>query len=216
MNNVTGYNPSVVINALNHIQEAYNALIRAIGHRMQNEIVNGMADIWASKNAQEHFARYQENNNQILQGSDNTFANIFASMNSAASAWAAVSHESFDTVSFTADPKRIDVSNIADNKNGERGMVVESAPEVIGKLPGIREDAASALSNAVATVQNCGFLDAFGAQKASLVESLNSIKKTIDDFVGNMTATMNAELNAAKEETEETKARIAQAFAGAK
>ena len=78
LSNLTGFNPGVVQTSISGVKSAYNNLIEQIGTRMQNEFINGMAEMWACDEAVDFFNNVVKDNiDRLIPAREfNTFLNI--------------------------------------------------------------------------------------------------------------------------------------------
>ena len=105
---MTGYNPEEVAASIRSIISAYEELISIIGDRLQNDIVNGMADKWACPKAQEFFNdAFKPDVDTLISNVNVVFASVVDAMNSAAQAWATDNGDVFSPVGFTQINKTI-------------------------------------------------------------------------------------------------------------
>lgn len=189
---MTGFNPDVVTTSINGVKNAYESLIGALGDNMQNDFVNGMSTVWACNEAIAFFRdAFKPTIDQLIVDSNTIFSSVVSSMNSAASNWAAQTQSSWSGITLSTIDKKIDISGIHENINGDRGIDTVEAQNVSNKLPMIAESAKNALTSAQNAVQSCGFLG--GTQASTLAQSLTTIKNNIDSATQSITsATKNA------------------------
>ena len=194
-----------------NVKKAYEELIGVLGDRMQTEFVGGMQDKWACNQAQKFFTNaFKPAIDNVIQSSNSTFESVVSSMNSAGQAWASQTESSYSPQSFSPLTKTIDASVIMENIGGVRGIDKDSASTVAAKLPGLAQEANSALSSAQAAVQNSGFIG--GSQQANLVNSLGEIKTKIDEVVNNITNETKTAVEQTIEAYGDTEGRVSQAF----
>ena len=208
---MTGFDPEIVNQAIGNVKKAYEELIGVLGDRMQTEFVGGMQDKWACNQAQKFFTNaFKPAIDNVIQSSNSTFESVVSSMNSAGQSWASQTESSYSPQSFSPLTKTIDASVIMENIGGVRGIDKDSASTVAAKLPGLAQEANSALSSAQAAVQNSGFIG--GSQQANLVNSLGEIKTKIDEVVNNITNETKTAVEQTIEAYGDTEGRVSQAF----
>jgi len=210
---LTGFDPSVVNSSLNAINSAYENLIGALGNDIQQQFIGGMADKWACNDAIRFFNEiFKPEIDRLIAGTNDTFQSVFASMNSAAQAWANNTESSYSPVSFSAISVTMNVGGIVENIGGVRGIDVDQANIVAGKLPTIAETAKSALTAAQQAVQNCGFIG--GNQASNLIGKLGEIKQKIDGVTETITIASKEAIAATVTKYADTEGKVSRAFAG--
>ena len=198
LSNLTGFNPSVVQTSINGVKTAYNNLIEQIGTRMQNEFINGMAEMWACDEAVDFFTNVVKDNiDRLIPAVNTTFETIVGTMDNQARMWAENTGNASVYVStqFEQNPKTsVDVSCIQNaTATGERGIDVENYGTVVNKLPDIYEQAKSAAQAAQQAVSDCGFLG--GDQPTTLYNSLEKVKNSIDSAISTITQLLQTNIN---------------------
>ena len=131
LSNLTGFNPGVVQTSISGVKSAYNNLIEQIGTRMQNEFINGMAEMWACDEAVDFFNNVVKDNiDRLIPAVNATFESIVRVMDDQARIWAENTGNASVYVStqFEQNPKTsVDVSCIQNaTATGERGIDVEN------------------------------------------------------------------------------------------
>ena len=208
---LTGFNPDEVTSSLNSVKNAYEELIKALGDDMQREFVGGMADKWACKQAQEFFSTaFKPAIDSLITSSNKIFESVVESMNTAAQGWAADTGYQYAKVAFSVQNKTIDVGNIQENIGGVRGIDLQSASTVAGKLSTIASSANQALSKAQSAVQNCGFIG--GNQAPNLIASLGTIKTKISQAAEELTNQTKEAINQTVQAYTDTEGKVSQAF----
>lgn len=198
LSNLTGFNPGVVQTSINGVKSAYNNLIEQIGTRMQNEFINGMAEMWACDEAVDFFNNVVKDNiDRLIPAVNATFESIVRVMDDQARIWAGETGNSSVYVStqFEQNPKTsVDVTNIKNaTATGERGIDVDNYGEVVNKLPNIYEEAKNAAQAAQQAVSDCGFLG--GDQATTLYNSLERVKNSIDSAISTITQLLQTNIN---------------------
>lgn len=192
---MTGFDPQLVSESINKVESAYGELMQAMGTQMQSEFVDAMVNYWACAEAQAFFNNsFKPVVDELLNGSFAIFESVVNAMNSAAQIWSMQTGAQWVSKTFGGVRKSIDTSNIKENINGVRGVDEVNANATADKLATIAANVESALSNAQAAVQNCGFVGA--DMEAQLINSLQTIKNNVN--------------NATQELTSSTKTAIAQ------
>ena len=210
---LTGFDPQLVSTSINGVTSAYEDLIRALTTEMQNKFVDGMADKWACKDAQDFFTnKFKPAIDSLVKQTTTIFESVADAMNSAARNWAADTETEYSTVAFTPNNTQIDVGNIQENIGGTRGVDVESTPGVVASLSQITSSASAALEKATSAVQNCGFVG--GSQEANLVSSLSSIKTNLESTTTEMTGAVKSAIDQTVAQYGDTKGKIEAAFTG--
>ena len=208
---MTGFDPSIVNSSIGSVKSAYQELITALGDKMQNQFVAGMADKWACNQAQQFFTNaFKPAIDSLISSSNVTFESVVSSMNSAGMAWAEQTDSSYSPQSFSMINKNIDASVIRENVGGIRGIDLDAANAVAAKLPAIAESAKSALTQAQNAVQNSGFIG--GSQQANLVNSLGVIKSKIDTATEEITSETKNAIDATVANYSNTEGKISEAF----
>ena len=208
---MTGFDPEVVNQSIGNVKSAYEALIQAIGDKMQSDFVGGMQDKWACTQAQKFFNNaFKPAIDSVIQNSNTTFESVVSSMNSAGQAWATQTESSYSPQSFNALNKNIDSSVIMENIGGVRGIDKDAASAVASKLPAIANEAIQALTSAQQAVQNSGFVG--GSQQANLVNSLGQIKSKISEIVESITNETKQAVDQTVEVYGDTEGKISEAF----
>lgn len=198
LSNLTGFNPGVVQTSISGVKTAYNNLIEQIGNRMQNEFINGMAEMWACDEAVDFFTNVVKDNiDRLIPAVNATFESIVRVMDDQARIWAENTGNASVYVStqFEQNPKTsVDVSNIQNaTATGERGIDVDNYGPVVKKLPDIYEQAKSAAQAAQQAVSNCGFLG--GDQAETLYNSLERVKNSIDSAIATITQLLQTNID---------------------
>ena len=213
MNGLTGYNPDEVSASLNSIKGAYDELLAVLGERMQNEIVNAMADKWACTNAQNFFNdAFKPAIDGLITSVNTTFESVVQSMNDAASRWASEAGEAFSAVPFSPVNKTMDTSCILENISGIRGIDLDQASQVAAKLPVLAAEAENAVSKASNAVDTCGFVG--GNQASNLKASLETIRSNISNATNEITTETKNAFESTISSYGNTEGQISQAFAG--
>jgi hypothetical protein len=208
---LTGFDPSVVTASINSVKAAYEELIKALGDDMQNQFVGGMQDKWACNDAKNFFANaFKPAIDSLISSSNTIFESVVASMNSAGNAWASQTESTYSGPTFASRTKTMDISGIQENIGGVRGIDLESANTVAGKLSTIATDAQSALTNAQTAVSNCGFMG--GNQANNLINSLGTIKTKIDNATTEITSQSKTAISNTVDRYSNTEGKVSQAF----
>ena len=208
---LVGFNPDLVVNSINNVQNAYNELIQAIGTDMQSQFVNGMQDKWASNNAQKFFGDVKNAVDALINESNNIFESIVDSMNSAANEWAKETGSAWSIKQFSRIEKKLDISGIQENINGVRGADPEVA-SIAAKLPNICNSAVSALSNAQSAVQNCGFVG--GNQESQIIGSLKLIRNHLEESFNEISSACQMAIEHEVNNINDLNSKVSDAFGG--
>lgn len=211
-NGLTGFDPEQVRTSINKVINSYNDLMDQIGERMQKDFVNGMADKWACKQAQNFFESFKNTTDSLIAGANQTFESVVKSMNDSAIAWANSTDSSYSPVQFTIRQITMNISNIMENINGVRGIDLQSSDSVSSKLALIKNDASSSLQNAKNAVTDCGFVG--GGQETNLIAALDSIRKNIDSAITNLTEQSKKAIDDTKATYGDVEGKVSQAFQG--
>ena len=180
----TGTNNDRIVSKLNQIQTSYESLMQALHDRTQTEFIDQMAEEWACRYAQEFF-----NNSvkpvfdEMLDGSYKTYQNIVETIDAWATNWATQTGSDWSKISFNGELKNVNVDNIKENINGDRGIKEAEANETAESLVKIEADVNSAVSDAENAVHDCGFLDPSGNMETNLINSLNKIKSKFEEAI---------------------------------
>jgi hypothetical protein len=210
---LTGFDPSLVTNSIGKVKSAYSDLIAVLGNEMQDKFVSGMQDKWACTQAQTFFTDdLKPAIDQLISDSTNTFESVVNAMDSAAANWATSTDTSYTKVGFSAITKTINVDSIVENINGVRGIDVAEAGTVAALLPGIAENAKSALSSAQNAVEGCGFVN--GSQEESLVNSLATISNSIDSAFSSITTQVKSAIDNTVSVYSDLEGKVSAAFSG--
>jgi len=210
---LTGFDPQLVSTSINKVINSYNELIEQIGNKMQSDFVNGMADKWACKQAQDFFnLSFKPTVDQLIKGANQTFQSVVEAMNSAANAWANSTDSNYSPVSFVVNKVEMNVENIMENINGVRGIDLQLAGSVSAKLFNINANAKVALQNAKNAVQGCGFIG--GGQEDNLINSLEKIKQNIDNSFTTITDQTKKAIDDTLTTYSDVEGKVSQAFQG--
>ena len=191
---MTGFNPTLVAQSINSVNEAYNTLMQALYTKTQTEFVNEMGEAWACSNAQTYFNNvFKPGVDQLLNEAYYNFNVTVNVMNAEAARWAQAVDFGWSNVAFAGERKELDVSCIKENINDERGIIETTANGAVDKLPAIASASEEALDSARAAVENCGFLDPGEAQVQALINALTALKaSTAQVITESTTAARNA------------------------
>ena len=210
---LTGFDPSIVQNSMNNFISAANDVMNVLCNKFQSQFVNKMAELWACKNAQDYFTNgVKPAMDNLTKDVDKILTSVVKSMKDAGNNWATRTGSTFSAPMYTSNRKDLDVSNIKENIGGVRGIDLSSATTASGVLSQISGAAEAALSKAVASVQNCGFIG--GESAANLLASLNKIKTNINTTFANCNSQLKTAITKTVNSYEDTEGKIAQAFAG--
>lgn len=208
---MTGFDPSVVNQSIGAVNAAYENLMYALGDQMQNQFVGGLADKWACNSAVNFFnTAFKPAVDELLKSANMVFESVVSSMNSAAQAWAQQTESSYAAKPFSAITKTIDVSGIQENIGGIRGIDLDTATTVAGKLPAIASSATEALTKAQQAVQNCGFVG--GNQAGNLIASLGVIKDKISNATETITTQTKSAIDTTIQQYGDLEGKVSQAF----
>ena len=172
---LTGFNPELVNQSVNGVKNAYDGLISQIGDRVQVEFVNGLADKWACREAQDFFnIRFKSVIDDLIRKINSTFQSVIETMNFAAQKWAMTTGAQYMNVPFNPRMVTLDTSGIMENINGVRGIDFNAASSVLNSLQVISSSISEYLQSAITAVNNSGFIG--GSQEEQLIGSLTGIK----------------------------------------
>ncbi|MDD6223579.1 MAG: hypothetical protein PUB18_01080 [bacterium] len=209
---LTGFDPQIVTQSINSVKSSYDNLIKALGDDMQQQFIGGMADKWACTQAQTFFnTAFKPAVDQLISNSNKIFESVVSAMNSAAQAWASATDSSFSPSPFSGISKTMDTSVIQENIGGVRGIDLNEALTVAGKLSTIVESAKSALSSAQSAVDQCGFMG--GDQASNLINSLATIKNKIDDAAQSIATETKTAIDTTVQNYSNTEGKVSEAFA---
>ena len=210
---LTGFDPSIVNQSISAVKTAYESLIQALGNDMQTKFIGGMANKWASPEAQNFFnSSFKPAIDSLITNSNTTFESVVNAMNEGAQRWASQTQAQYASQSFSMISKNMDTSPILENIGGVRGCDTVAANDVAAQLPTIAESAKSALTAAQQAVQNCGFVG--GNQASNLISSLGQIKNNIDTAVTDITTQTKNAITTTTENYKTIEGQISSAFAG--
>lgn len=208
----TGFNPDVVNNAINNVKNSYNALMNALHDEIQNSFVGGMESTWACNQAKKFFAEFKPVTDQIIKFCDQRFLKAHESMKSAGKAWAQLTDTSYDAPTFQTLNAEIKIDGIQENINGNRGIIEESARNIIAKLPTIFNNANDALTSAQNAVRECGFLDQYGLQSEELIAAFGTIKNQISKLAEELTTSTDKAIKETLEVYGELTQKVKEAY----
>ncbi len=210
---MTGFDPALVSNSINSVNNSYNELMRALVNDTQNKFVNPMAMYWACNSAQKFFNdAFLSAMTELTNGVNVTFESVVTTMNEAANAWAQQTETSYSPISFSANPSKIDVSGVQENINGIRGVDKANATSTVAVLSTIEASVDSALDSAKQAVANCGFVG--DAQAESLISSLEKIRTNISTATKELTSAVNSAIENTVSAYGDLAGKISEAFTG--
>lgn len=210
---MTGFDPMLVTNSINSVNNAYNELMRALINDIQNKFVNPMSMYWACNSAQKFFTEALEPSIASQANGVNTiFESVVNSMNDAARAWASQTETTYSPVNFNANMTKIDVSGVQENINGVRGIDKANATTTVGALSAVESSINSALDNAKNAVSNCGFVG--DSQAESLIGSLERIKTNVAATTKELTSAVNSAIENTVASYGDTAGKVSEAFNG--
>ena len=210
-NGFTGFDPALVNGSMSRVEDAYSQLMAALKTKMQGDFVNSMSENWACNQAQTFFTgSFKPSIDSLLNGSYTTFQSVISSMNSAASNWATQTGTSWSGRSFKGSKETIDVSSIKENINGVRGVNETEANNTAGKLSTIASEAESALTQAQAAVNSCGFVGR--SQEENLINSLQVIKNNINTSTTELTEATKKAINTTVDNYGSLATKVEEAF----
>lgn len=209
---LTGFDPAVVYAAISKVQQSYNELTEAID-RHTKTFVEGMSTRWACNYAQSFFNdSFAPIVKELYRTNTAIYESVVNSMNSAGQAWANNTNSAYNQSSFSAMPDTVDVSMIQENINGVRGIDLQEASNVAGKLSLLAEDAMKALGGARSAVNESGFFE--GNMQSELCGSLDRIQKNISDALNRIINDTKTAIDKTVETYKTTEGEVSRAFAG--
>ena len=185
---MTGFDPMLVTTSINSVNNAYEALMRALINDTQSKFINPMAMYWACNSAQKFFTEGLEPSvTSQANGVNTIFESVVSAMNDAARAWAAQTETSYSPVGFTPNTSKVDVSGVQENINGVRGI-----------------DKANATSTA----------SVLSSIQASVESALDKIKTNISTATKDLTSAVNSAIENTVASYGDTAGKVSEAFSG--
>lgn len=177
--NGTGFNPEQVIAFADAIQTASNQVAETIKTNLQNEVIGKISTAWYAPEAFDLFESFKEAvNGEATNAINESFTNVFKSVESAAQAWAAATgYGEINIGSYT--PITIGISNsVEKDNNGNIIIIEEDANNVANALGTVHQnidDGLSAIANSLEAESS--FLG--GTQAATIKSCFVTIYKSV-------------------------------------
>ena len=214
---ITGFNPQTVTEAVSKVNAQYAELMNTIYNGVQKTFIEGMADKWASAQAQSFFAAAAQRMNGLCYSDAENVNEIFQSvadaMNTAAMAWADAQNESYTPVAFNPIVQTFNSDSIQENIGGVRGIDLENATQVANTLTtSTLESVSNALDAARNAVAESGFVG--GNQQESINGSLDEIKANVTKALNEIAEELKASIAETVNTYGDVAGQVAQAFAG--
>ena len=210
---MTGYDPQKVSSSINAVKSAYRAYNDAMNTGIQTRFVKAMEGVWACEDAQNFFMQtYEPLVKGLYQRAETSLSSVVASMNDAASHWAATTQSEFSPVNHEQIADACDVSGIKLEINGVKGVDKDSASSIASQLANIRSEAESALTQAKQAVADSGFVG--GSQQEQINNSLEEIRRNVGEVITTITENVKKAIDNTVENYGSLESAVSQVFSG--
>lgn len=204
----TDINPDVVAEIASDVADTLNNINEDFD-RFQSEVFDKIKESWYNENAIKVMPDSVTSMTKVNKGVNDSLTSLGKALGGAAEAWARANGAAGYSIKLIANNAKALVCDVADNKNGFKGMDVEDIQQAINHAETIKSDMIERLTKLEAAGNREGFRGGnMQAQLSNVCETLRTqIKNACDQIINEITSntgTAKSNVEEAKTTTEST------------